>query len=73
MELKMYLANRLVDSIPIKISTVVLPGYLGHLKRKLERKHTELIKSSGIEPEYFVYTSFSSLTPVSSTISLPKE
>ena len=70
----MYLGNHLIDSIPIKLSTVVLPGYLGHLKRKLEKKHSHLILSSGIEPEYFVYTNFTSLTSLSSpSISVTKE
>jgi hypothetical protein len=55
MELTMYIGANHVDSIPLKISTVVLPGYLGMLKRRLESKHSSLISSAGIEPEYFIY------------------
>jgi hypothetical protein len=57
MELKMYIGNNQVDSIPVNLSTVVLPGYLGMLKRKLEKKHAGLITKSGIEAEYFIYNS----------------
>jgi hypothetical protein len=53
----MYIGKNQVDSIPLKLSTVVLPGYLGMLKRKLENKHSSLISDAGVEPEYFIYNS----------------
>ena len=51
----MYIGKNQVDSIPLKLSTVVLPGYLGMLKRKLESKHSTLISDADVEPEYFIY------------------
>ena len=53
----MYIGKNQVDSIPLNLSTVVLPGYLGMLKRKLENKHSSLIIDADIEPEYFIYDS----------------
>ena len=51
----MYIGKNQVDSIPLNLSTVVLPGYLGMLKRKLENKHSSLISNAEVEPEYFIY------------------
>jgi len=55
MELTMYIGKNQVDSIPLNLSTVVLPGYLGMLKRRLESKHSSLISDADVEPEYFIY------------------
>ena len=54
MELKMFLGNDYLDSMPLDFTKVSIPGYLGALKRQLEKKYAELIASSGTKPEYFV-------------------
>jgi hypothetical protein len=59
MELKMYLNNQLIDYMPLNLMEITLPGYVGRIKRKLENKHAQLIKSSAEIPEYFVVSSSS--------------
>jgi hypothetical protein len=54
MELKMILGNDYIDTLPIDFTLVSVPGYLGALKRQLEKQYKELIQSSGTKPDYFV-------------------
>ncbi|HEY0580407.1 MAG TPA: hypothetical protein VGC75_06840 [Candidatus Nitrosocosmicus sp.] len=59
MELKMYLGNDLIDSIPVHFNKIALPGYLGHLKRELEEKNHQIILTSSLDPEFLIDTLFS--------------
>ncbi len=54
MELMMYLCNDLIDSVPLNVKKITFPGYLGNIKRKLEKKYISLITQSDIEPEFLV-------------------
>ncbi len=37
MKLMMYLCNDLIDSIPLNIERIIFPGYIGNIKRELEK------------------------------------
>jgi hypothetical protein len=59
MKLIMYLNNQLIDAVPLNLVEITWPGYIGRIKRDLETKHRELIRSSAKLPDYFVIdTSF---------------
>ena len=54
MKLLMYLDKDLVDCAHIDYRQVVRPGYLGQIKRELQKKHTALLKQVGSEPEFIL-------------------
>jgi hypothetical protein len=54
MELKMYLAGNLIDSAPISEVQLIMPGFIGTLKYKLEEKHGDIIDSYESEPEFYL-------------------
>lgn len=54
MELMMYLGNDLIESIPLDVSRISKPGYVGHYKRILKKKYSELIRQFSEPPEFFV-------------------
>jgi hypothetical protein len=54
MELMMYLGNDLIESIPLDVSRISKPGYVGHYKRILKKKYSELIRQFSDPPEFFV-------------------
>ncbi|MBA2745845.1 MAG: hypothetical protein H0U44_06440 [Flavisolibacter sp.] len=54
MELMMYVGNDHIESIPINKNQLSIPGYLGHLKRKLKEKYGHLLRESGKAPEFLV-------------------
>lgn len=54
MKLLMYLDGEVVDCVRIDYRQVVLPGYLGELKRELQKKHLALLQQSGSEPEFLL-------------------
>jgi hypothetical protein len=54
MKLMMYLGNDLVESLPVNVKELSVPGYLGRLKRQLRQKHSDLVKQTGLQPEYLV-------------------
>lgn len=58
MKLLMYLDKNLVDCVRIDYRQVALPGYLGSVKRELQKKHTALLEGAESEPE-FLLTSIS--------------
>jgi hypothetical protein len=54
MQLMMFLGNDMIDSVPVQMNQLSLPGYLGRFKRVLKEKHTDLIRESGTPPEFLV-------------------
>jgi hypothetical protein len=54
MQLMMFLGNDMIDSTPVKLDQLSLPGYLGRFKRMLKDKHADLIRESGTPPEFLV-------------------
>jgi hypothetical protein len=54
MELMMYLSNDLIEAVPVNLKNITLPGYLGNIKRKLEKKYTSLINQANTKPEFLI-------------------
>lgn len=54
MKLIMYLNNQLIDAVPLNLVAITWPGYIGRIKRELESKHKDLLKTSPKLPDYFV-------------------
>jgi hypothetical protein len=54
MKLMMYLKNDLIDTAIVEDDKVPVPGYLGEFKRQMKVKYKDLIKESGIAPEFYV-------------------
>ena len=67
MQLMMYLQNDLIEAVVLNRSRLPVPGYLGKIKRDLKEKYSELVKESGIEPEFLV------VTVAAPMINLPEE
>jgi hypothetical protein len=51
----MYLGNDLIESIPINVLDLRIPGYLGKFKRNLKIKYSELLQQAGEPPEFLVF------------------
>ena len=54
MELKMFIGNNLIDSVPVSFSQIRKPGFLEGLTGKLKLKHEELIQAASETPLYFI-------------------
>lgn len=54
MKLMMYLNNDLIDSVIVEDDKVPVPGYLGEFKRQMKVKYQNLIRESGIAPQFYV-------------------
>ncbi len=54
MKLMMYLGNDLIESVPINVLDLRVPGYLGKFKRNLKLKYQELLKMAPEPPEFLV-------------------
>lgn len=54
MQLMMYLGNDMIESVPVNEELVSKPGYLGKFKRMLKEKYADLIRESGVHPEFLV-------------------
>jgi hypothetical protein len=52
--LMMFLGNDLIESIPLNPKEIQQPGYLGHFKRQLKTKYSELLQESPEPPEFLV-------------------
>jgi hypothetical protein len=50
----MYIGNDLIESIPLELSRISKPGYLGSFKRALKVKYNDLILQHGEKPEFLV-------------------
>ena len=55
MKLMMYLGNDLIESVPLNVQDLKIPGYLGKFKRNLKIKYTELLSTAPVPPEFLVY------------------
>ena len=55
MKLMMYLGNDLIESIPINVLDLRVPGYLGKFKRSLKAKYQEMLQMSSEPPEFLVF------------------
>lgn len=55
MQLMMYLGNDLIESVPINVQDLKIPGYLGKFKRTLKNKYDELLKAAAEPPEFLVF------------------
>jgi hypothetical protein len=65
MQLMMYIGNDLIEAIPLTEDRISQPGYLGKFKRMLKEKYAELIRESGVAPDFLVFD----ITPSSRTTS----
>lgn len=52
--LMMFLGNDLIESIPLNPKDIQQPGYVGHFKRQLKIKYSELLQESPERPEFLV-------------------
>lgn len=50
----MYLGNDHIESISVNPSKISVPGYLGHLKRKLKEKYQSLLQESEDAVEFLI-------------------
>lgn len=50
----MYIGNDLIEAIPLELDRISKPGYVGHFKRLLKVKHSELIQQYEVKPEFLV-------------------
>jgi hypothetical protein len=54
MKLMMYLGNDLIESVPLNVQDLKIPGYLGKFKRNLKIKYNELLQTAPEPPEFLV-------------------
>ena len=50
----MYLGNDLIESVPVNLTLISIPGYLGSFKRNLKQKHNDLIRQVQEQPEFLI-------------------
>jgi hypothetical protein len=55
MKLMMYLGNDLIESVPLNVQDLRVPGYLGKFKRTLKMKYRELLMMNPEPPEFLVF------------------
>jgi hypothetical protein len=56
MELRMYVDNDCIDSLPIERCFIILPGYIGHCVKLLRRRHEALIMERNCEPDFCLFS-----------------
>ncbi len=54
MQLMMYIGNDLIEAVPLNMTDIPKPGYLGSFKRNLKLKYKELIQQFPEPPEFLV-------------------
>ena len=54
MKLMMYLGDDLIESIPLELENIPLPGYVGSFKRSLKIKYSDLIQQYQQAPDFLV-------------------
>ncbi len=54
MQLMMYIGNDLIESVPVDVMRISIPGYLGGFKRQLKQRHQALLQESAHEAEFLV-------------------
>ena len=50
----MYLGDDLIESIPLELENIPLPGYVGSFKRSLKIKYSDLIRQCQHAPDFLV-------------------
>jgi hypothetical protein len=50
----MYLGNDLIESVPLNVQDLKIPGYLGKFKRNLKIKYNDLLRTASEPPEFLV-------------------
>lgn len=50
----MYIGNDLIESIPLNLENISVPGYLGSFKRSLKVKYSDLIQQFSTPPDFLV-------------------
>jgi len=53
----MYIGNDLIESIPLELSNISRPGYIGTFKRNLKIKYSDLIRQFSQAPEFLIAVS----------------
>jgi hypothetical protein len=56
MELKMFIGENLVDSLPVSRTQLVIPGFIRTLKNELEERNAEIIDLTEETPCFFIDT-----------------
>lgn len=54
MQLMMYIGNDLIEAVPLDVTRISVPGYLGNFKRQLKRKYQALLLETIEQPEFLV-------------------
>jgi hypothetical protein len=54
MKLMMFLGNDLIEAVPLNLTQISEPGYVGSHKRTLKEKYRDLIQQETSEPDFFV-------------------
>lgn len=57
MKLMMYIGNDLIEAIPLELSNISRPGYIGSFKRNLKVKYSDLIRQYQQTPEFLIVAS----------------
>lgn len=55
MQLMMFIGNDLIESVPLELDRISIPGYVGSFKRNLKIKYSDLIKQHPESTEFLVY------------------
>ena len=53
-QLMMYIGNDLIEAVPLDVTHIPEPGYLGSFKRTLKQKYQDLIRQFTDPPEFLV-------------------
>lgn len=54
MQLMMYIGNDLIEAIPVDVTRLSIPGYLGGFKRQLKQKYRALLQEATGQAEFLV-------------------
>jgi len=73
MDFKMFLNNKLIDSIKINAAQLNKPGHIEALRIEMEEKNEDIIDLSGEEPEFFIEAIPSSMNKNERFFRLPLE
>jgi hypothetical protein len=61
MDLKMFLAGQLIDTVRMNTYQLNLPGYIQGLKMEMEERNEDILDLSDEEPTFFIETVPSSM------------
>ena len=54
MKLRMFIADNLIDSVPVSAKKLPEPGYIESLKAMLEEKHSLLLKETTEKVQFYI-------------------